>query len=76
MWGASEIAGTGYNIGVNKTVFPLAVVEPSLITNREDWWLRDVVSASYFASVDTAGAAAYNYASSTWIGVRPYILIS
>ena len=31
VWGASEIAGTGHNIGVNKTVFPLAVVEPSLI---------------------------------------------
>ena len=76
VWGASEIAGTGYNIGVNKTVFPLAVVEPSLITNREGWWLRDVVSASYFASVYYSGGTDYYIASNTWIGVRPYILIS
>ena len=75
-WGASEIAGTGYNIGVNKTVFPLAVVEPSLITNREDWWLRDVVSASNFASVDFDGRADSAGASASWLGVRPYILIS
>ena len=76
VWGASEIAGTGYNIGVNKTVFPLAVVEPSLITNRENWWLRDVVSASSFAYVDYRGYAGYNLASSPGVGVRPYILIS
>lgn len=76
VWGASEIAGTGYNIGVNKTVFPLAVVEPSLIANREHWWLRDVVSASFFAHVHPAGFAYYFYASNPWIGVRPYILIS
>ena len=76
VWGASEIAGTGYNIGVNKTVFPLAVVEPSLITNRENWWLRDVVSASYFASVGGGGSAGRGDASGAWGGVRPYILIS
>ena len=76
VWGASEIAGTGYNIGVNKTVFPLAVVEPSLITNREGWWLRDVVSASAFAHVNADGLAGDSAASVTWIGVRPYILIS
>ena len=76
VWGASEIAGTGYNIGVNKTVFPLAVVEPSLITNREGWWLRDVVSASNFAYVTDYGRADYYAASSSWVGVRPYILIS
>ena len=76
VWGASEIAGTGYNIGVNKTVFPLAVVEPSLITNIEDWWLRDVVSASNFAYVSNFGLADSHTASNPWIGVRPYILIS
>ena len=76
VWGASEIAVTGYNIGVNKTVFPLAIVEPSLITNREGWWLRDVVSASAFAVVSDGGGAGYTDASNAWVGVRPYILIS
>lgn len=76
VWGASKIAGTGYNIGVNKTVFPLAVVEPSLITNREHWWLHDVVSASRFADVYDCGGANCADASDPWVGVRPYILIS
>ena len=78
VWGGSTIAagGAGHNIGVNKTAFPLAIINPSFITNRENYWLRDVVSASGFAYVDDAGNANYFYASTTRFGVRPYILIS
>ena len=36
-----------------------------------NWWLRDVVSASYFANVNNNGNANYNGASNTWVGVRP-----
>ena len=78
VWGGSTVAvgGAGHNIGVNKTAFPLAIINPSFITNRENYYLRDVVSASFFASVDIHGGASYDVASHTWLGVRPYILIS
>ena len=33
--------------------------------------LRDVVSAAGFATVRSYGSAAYSYASSSWVGVRP-----
>ena len=77
VWGGSTVAvgGAGYNIGVNKTAFPLAIINPSFITSRENYYLRDVVSASAFAHVDYNGYANYFDASSTWVGVRPYILI-
>lgn len=39
---------------------------------ESDWyWLRDPVSASYFAFVYDNGGANYHHASHTWIGVRP-----
>ena len=78
VWGGSTVAvgGAGHNIGVNKTAFPLAIVNPSFITNRENYYLRDVVSASSFAFVNSLGFAHYNYAANTWLGVRPYLLLS
>ena len=40
------------------------------ICNRADWWLRDVVSATYFASVSGTGNCTY-YGASYSYGVRP-----
>ena len=46
-----------------------------IATCKEDeyanWWLRDVVSATYFARVDDGGVASGNGASNAGIGVRP-----
>lgn len=43
---------------------------PDLISNRQTYWLRDVVSAAYFALVIYTGSCIYNSASSA-LGVRP-----
>lgn len=61
---------TNYNVGIDKSQLPLFALDHSRITNRENWWLRDVVSASYFALVDSYGRANATYASLN-NGVRP-----
>ena len=43
---------------------------PDLISNRQTYWLRDVVSAASFAYVGTNGYCSYNTASRAF-GVRP-----
>lgn len=63
------------NYRVEKSQLPLFAHEPSHICNRATWWLRDVVSASYFAHVSDFGNANSNYASYS-IGVRPAFAIS
>ena len=55
---------------IDKGQFPLFALEPSRITNRATYWLRDVVSASNFARVNDDGLAT-NYAASASLGVRP-----
>lgn len=64
---------TNYRIG--KSQLPLFMFRPDLISNRQWYWLRDVVSAAYFACVDSNGIAYYNAASYA-LGVRPAFLIS
>lgn len=63
------------NYRVEKSQLPLFQHEPSRIVNRNDWWLRDVITASDFAFVDAGGNAAYYNASSSR-GVRPAFCIS
>lgn len=63
------------NYRVEKSQLPLFQHEPSSIGNRNDWWLRDVITASYFAHVNDYGSAYYGYASSSR-GVRPAFCIS
>ena len=55
---------------VDKSQYPLFAFRPDLISNRNWFWLRDVVSAAYFAFVSNSGYAYYNYASNS-SGVRP-----
>lgn len=63
------------NYRVEKSQLPLFQHEPSRICNRVTWWLRDVITASYFALVDNYGIAYYGSASNSF-GVRPAFCIS
>lgn len=63
------------NYRVEKSQLPLFAHEPSRICNRVIWWLRDVVTASYFAFVVGGGYAACDSASYS-LGVRPSFCIS
>ncbi len=63
------------NYRVEKSQLPLFAHEPSRITNRENWWLRDVITAAGFALVYYYGLAACGGASASY-GVRPAFCIS
>lgn len=63
------------NYCVEKSQLPLFQHEPSRISNRAIWWLRDVITASGFANVNYAGRANYSHASYSF-GVRPAFCIS
>ena len=63
------------NYRVEKSQLPLFQHEPSRICNRATWWLRDVITASIFASVASGGNADYGDASYSR-GVRPAFCIS
>lgn len=63
------------NYRVEKSQLPLFQHEPSRICNRNNWWLRDVITASNFASVSCNGGANYSGASFS-LGVRPAFCIS
>lgn len=63
------------NYRVEKSQLPLFQHEPSRICNRNNWWLRDVITASSFPYVYNRGNAAY-YGASASRGVRPAFCIS
>lgn len=63
------------NYRVEKSQLPLFQHEPSRICNRAIWWLRDVITASYFARVGGTGHANSDNASNS-DGVRPAFCIS
>ena len=63
------------NYRVEKSQLPLFQHEPSRICNRNNWWLRDVITASHFAVVGNDGDATYYNASDSF-GVRPAFCIS
>lgn len=63
------------NYRVEKSQLPLFQHDPSRITNRATYWLRDVVTAALFAFVDSGGYASYFSASHSG-GVRPAFCIS
>lgn len=60
---------------VEHSQLPLFAHDKSRICNRGNYWLRDVVTAAYFACVTDDGNAAYVNASYS-IGVRPAFCIS
>lgn len=71
-WGGG--AQNGYNTGNDKSQLALFQARPDLICNRQNWWLRDVQSATNFCGVAINGDA-YLWGASTSIGVRPAFLI-
>lgn len=62
------------NQRVEKGQLPLFLHDPSLISKRTSWWLRDVMSESKFACVDGYGLMSNAYASNS-INVLPYFCI-
>lgn len=62
------------NYLIEKSQLPLFVFRPDLISNRQWYWLRDVISSARFALVGGNGIA-YSYDASHDNGVRPYFLI-
>lgn len=71
-WGGG--AQNGFDTGIDKSQLALFQARPDLITNRDNWWLRDVQSATAFCYVHADGGANAGSAS-TSIGVRPAFLI-
>lgn len=58
------------NYTVDKSQYPLFAFRPDMISNRQWFWLRDVVSASSFACIAGSGLA-YGGSAPSALGVRP-----
>lgn len=71
-WGAHD--GNGYNVASGDGQFPLFMFDRTKLHNREDYWLRDVASATNFSLVNDGGYADYGSASHS-LGVRPAFCI-
>lgn len=71
-WGAHD--GNGYNVASGDGQFPLFMFDRTKLHNREDYWLRDVSSATNFSYVNDNGFARYTNASHS-LGVRPAFCI-
>ena len=63
-----------HNMGIDKSQLKLFAERPDLITNRANWWLRSVVSASRFAFVNSYGDANLDSAGDS-LGIRPAFAI-
>lgn len=71
-WGAHD--GNGYNVASGDGQFPLFMFDRTKLHNREDYWLRDVASATNFSRVGNGGDANDSGASYS-LGVRPAFCI-
>lgn len=71
-WGAHD--GNGYNVASGDGQFPLFMFDRTKLHNREDYWLRDVSSATHFSHVISNGYANVVNASNSF-GVRPAFCI-
>lgn len=71
-WGAHD--GNGYNVASGDGQFPLFMFDRTKLHNREDYWLRDVSSATNFSGVSYYGGASFSGASAS-LGVRPAFCI-
>lgn len=71
-WGAHD--GNGYNVASGDGQFPLFMFDRTKLHNREDYWLRDVASATNFSLVGGNGRAD-NGSASYSSGVRPAFCI-
>jgi hypothetical protein len=75
VWSSSSPAGSGNNVGSQWGQFALFQLAPYMAINRsQNYWLRDVASASWFARVDYNGSAYSGGASATYVGFRPFFI--
>jgi hypothetical protein len=79
VWGSgleSGIDEPSFNIGDRWGQFMLFRLAPYMAINRgQNYWLRDIHSASVFALVDSGGGADCLTPSNTSVGLRPYSII-
>lgn len=76
LYGASVWGNGKYNVGIGARQLPLFRMAHNLIhADRNNFWLRDVVSSTSFAYCHNSGFAATVGASYTGSGVRPYFLL-
>lgn len=89
VYGTQVWSSSPYNVGLDTTILPLFAHNPmarvagagggTADMGEEGWWnywwLRDVVSAHYFAGVRNGGYADYGSADSDDGGLRPLFLI-
>ena len=82
LWGCSPAASSLYDFGIVTGQLPLFRFEPKYIINRKSsdgtrnwYWLRNVVSSSYFAGCSYNGSTINRGASDTTGGVRPLFLL-
>lgn len=67
----------GYNVGDDTSQLPLMRLDDTERNNKHAGavWLRDIHSASDFATASNNGHAGWGDASGTWTGVRAFFLI-
>lgn len=76
VYGTKVWANSGYEVGCINSQFPLFALAPEYIHRRFTYWLRGVVSATYFCYVNyNGGAADYGSASHSY-GVRPFFFVN
>lgn len=73
--GANSGGGGLYNTGCSKNQIALFKLDQSSMNRRSNIWLRDVVSATVFAFVNSYGYASRTGASDAWNSVLGYYLI-
>lgn len=71
-FGAHNSMGT--NVASGNGQFPLFLFDHAKLHNRENYWMRDVVSATDFSVVEYTGCAYADGAYNSY-GVRPYFCI-
>ena len=67
-------AGAADNIMATRQMSAFRLSERLINYNRQQWWLRDVVSSSNFACMYNNGTASLGFASAS-NGVRPFALL-
>ena len=75
VYGMPAFSSSAWDAGVATRQFSaFRLSEKAINYNRQNWWLRDVVSSAYFATVSGNGSAS-TYSASSVLGVRPFALL-